>query len=746
MKGSDILDRISTAFIETLAKAENLKLWSFAEEKQIRWGPIGVHIVSPESAKIGHGRENWGTISGNHRQIAKYSKATDEGFVKVSNVLKGWIDEVLFTATAKDRHLYEDYLKSLNDPAARLRVEEVSQVSRVNQGSFEWLFTDKVAYAEWLADDGSLYDPIFWITGKPGSGKSTLTRFALEDPRSESLLPPSIGHPLAYFFHLRGKSLVQKTLQGMMQELLYQILKQFPDFFVSLKPIYEKAISKTGHEFKWDLDDLIEGFSLIPDLTASSVSGRPRIFLFIDALDENQDQKNNEKLVRVLKDIVGKYQVRKTQPRAPLLKICLASRPWPLFRLGFGGQSRIPSIAVNEFTAADIKSYTQSLLLKPLSGILYSEQYQQSVLNLAESITVQAQGVFVWVRVVVDNLCQHIVDGTPVNLLGDILTRYPSELDELYEYTIRRIPKQYRRETEVVLKVVQQSRIQLNLGELYSICLICTGSAASHNHDPSDVPASWLASRCGGLIETTSQAEYNVHQPVAEVQFIHQTVQDFVRQGIKGISDESNSNLAHNISGSQFLAFTCRFKPYRAYLRRVYKDLFGYLRDIERAMDLAFSAQSYEPQLVTTFPKSKRDISFGSVQAFQDAFDINAHDPSGYDSLLKDVYENESWGFIMQGESILHLGDIIFAGICPDNIESFCPFIPILENLYYFGREYIDPTRWTIDYALIAALGPRTSASRTDRPRMLAKSLIYLPDNDLSQLGLVSKGLRRHYI
>ncbi len=88
-------------------------------------------------------------------------------------------------------------------------------MSRVNKGSFEWFFKDeRVAYTKWLADDDSVYDPIFWITGKPGSGKSTLMRFAFEDPRSKSLLPPSIGRPMAYFFHLRGKSLVQKSLQG----------------------------------------------------------------------------------------------------------------------------------------------------------------------------------------------------------------------------------------------------------------------------------------------------------------------------------------------------------------------------------------------------------------------------------------------------------------------------------------------------------------------------------------------------
>ncbi|KAI1348803.1 hypothetical protein F5Y01DRAFT_206322 [Xylaria sp. FL0043] len=732
-RDSDVLDRISTAFVDTLAKAQGLKLWSFAEEKQMRLGLIGTHIVPPESARIGHERENWGTISGDHRRIAKYFKATDEGFVKVSSVLKGWIDEALLTVAAEDKHLYEECLRSLNEPEARIRLGEVSQASRVNKGSFEWLFTDRVAYSEWLADDGYAYDPIFWITGKPGSGKSTLMRFALEDPRSESLLPPSIGHPMAYFFHLRGKSLVQKSLQGMIQELLYQILEQFPGFFVSLKPVYERAVLKTGSGVKWGLEDLIEGFRLITDLSDLSIRDRPRVFLFIDALDENQDQKDNIKLLEVLQELVERYQARKKRPGAPLLKICLASRPWPFFCSAFGGQSRIPTISVNNFTTSDIKRYTQSLLLRPLSGIHYSEQYRSSVTDLTEQIASRAKGVFVWVRVVVENLRQQIVDGTPVNRLNYILRSYPTELDELYEYTIRRIPKEYRRETEVALKVVLNSRVQLDLGELYTICLICIGKADPEDTELPDVPASWLASRCGGLIEIVSHTGSEPHRMDTEVQFIHQTVQDFVRQGVKGLSEESSTNLSHEISGSQFLAFACRFQPPRQHLQRVYKDVFCYFRDIEQAMDLSALSPDRTSQLVLKSQHIERSVTPQFVQdpqanIFEDAFDLQAHHPSRYDVMFQ--YGDE-------GHSTLHMYEL------SNNLDTLDPsglvfrrdHMPILQNLYHFGAERLASSRRD-NFALVAALGLRMSASRTDRPRMLSRVLSCHPELVDLQLDL----------
>lgn len=93
-KNSDQLDQLSTEFCETLEKTGSLRLWSFVEEKQVRLGLVGMQIVPADSARIRHIKEDWGTISGDHRQIAKYAEARDEGFVKVSNVLKGWIKDI----------------------------------------------------------------------------------------------------------------------------------------------------------------------------------------------------------------------------------------------------------------------------------------------------------------------------------------------------------------------------------------------------------------------------------------------------------------------------------------------------------------------------------------------------------------------------------------------------------------------------------------------------------------------------
>lgn len=90
-KNSETLDRITTAFFQTLETYKHLRIASFSEEKQVRFGVIGMQVVRPDSAKIGHANESWGSISEDHRNMAKYTTSQDDGFVKVNRTIKEWV-------------------------------------------------------------------------------------------------------------------------------------------------------------------------------------------------------------------------------------------------------------------------------------------------------------------------------------------------------------------------------------------------------------------------------------------------------------------------------------------------------------------------------------------------------------------------------------------------------------------------------------------------------------------------------
>lgn len=390
-------------------------------------------------------------------------------------------------------------LNSLNDPAARFRVQEVEPVRHYNKGTFEWLFTDQVSFSRWLSDDRGEFDAIFWITGKPGSGKSTLMRFALEDSRTMSLQPSSSkGDPMAYFFHLRGKSLVQKSLRGMLMELLYQVLEQYPRSFHLIRPIF---MNLKRLKQDWDIRSLSQAMLQIPHIPPAVSGRRDRVTLFVDALDENQNQDDNNNLLSIFERLNATYRSVRVKPDAPVLKICLASRPWPIFRQRLGDNPQVPSFAIHDFTRNDVERYTKSQLLTTTTMLKASCERKSAISQLSSDIASRAKGVFIWVRVVVDNLRQDIIDGTAIEALRGILHKYPEELDDMYKFTLKRVRGGYRPETLILFKAMLASRVPLTALQLYTITHICM-SSPQPDPDPTESSEDilswlWWADRVG---------------------------------------------------------------------------------------------------------------------------------------------------------------------------------------------------------------------------------------------------------
>jgi len=97
--------------------------------------------------------------------------------------------------------------------------------------TYEWIFRDSVLsqkpwddFRTFLLQDQRTY----WVTGKPGSGKSTLMKYIISNTQTEECLKTwAHGNKLVmaqyYFFH-KGSEM-QKSELGVLRSVLYQILK-----------------------------------------------------------------------------------------------------------------------------------------------------------------------------------------------------------------------------------------------------------------------------------------------------------------------------------------------------------------------------------------------------------------------------------------------------------------------------------------------------------------------------------------
>ena len=161
-------------------------------------------------------------------------------------------------------------------------------IDRAVTGTCEWLHRHEM-YRSWAASDRGL----LWIKGKPGSGKSTLVKYALDNHGASDN-----AVVLSFFFYGCGDEL-QRTPLGLFRSLLHQVLGQAPDVLHDLVNKFEtkcKENGQPGKDWHWHEGELwpfIE--SCLPKVSMT----RP-VWLFVDALDEC-GKDNAVRLVEIFK-------------------------------------------------------------------------------------------------------------------------------------------------------------------------------------------------------------------------------------------------------------------------------------------------------------------------------------------------------------------------------------------------------------------------------------------------------------
>jgi hypothetical protein len=110
-------------------------------------------------------------------------------------------------------------------PDLELRIDQIEEPF---QNTFKFIF-DLHVLSGWIQEESGL----FWINGKPGSGKSTLMKFIFRSEQTRKLTRHWKGGSYyipAGFFHHRGTTL-QKSLGGVLRSLITQILTPCHDAF-----------------------------------------------------------------------------------------------------------------------------------------------------------------------------------------------------------------------------------------------------------------------------------------------------------------------------------------------------------------------------------------------------------------------------------------------------------------------------------------------------------------------------------
>ncbi|KAF5876348.1 putative small s protein [Botrytis fragariae] len=403
-------------------------------------------------------------------------------------------------------------LGSLKFSSMNLRHETIAEA---HQQTFEWIFCDpKIEhkpwsnFSEWLKTENCIY----WIYGKPGSGKSTLMKFIVGDPRSRGYAETwAHNTPLetpSFFFWNSGDE-VQRSQSG--------LLRIFPKEW---KTAFENTLHNVPIKaIDWSLPVLKKSFRTLIEKTSGILS----FCFFIDGLDEYEGD---------YWDIAEYFYELSESLHA---KFCLSSRP----ETGFLDIFRsMPQLKLHDLTESDITNYVRNKLENNSQMRLLMNNSPSDALALITEVVDDGDGVFLWVRLVVNSLLDGLQQRDDISTLRVRLCKTPKEIDDLFDRILSSIDRIYMGETSRIFQLERLMRANVSgsgtieFYAAYKLGLKSFNQAIfedetpffSHQMSPEDYRgelANVLRTRCGGLLELT--------ESTGEVNYIHRTAREYIQ-------------------------------------------------------------------------------------------------------------------------------------------------------------------------------------------------------------------------
>jgi ankyrin repeat protein len=304
---------------------------------------------------------------------------------------------------------------------------------------------------------------------------------------------------------------MEKTREGLLRTLLVHILQQAPSLFSRVLPEYKRLKDRQSGAVEWHCNVLQKLFlEVLADPSIDST------VLVIDALDECED-----KTIALL-----------LKPTSAIknLRICISSRPCTKLlqhlrdsphRLLLEAENRE---AISLYVRCEMKIVWQG-----------NEHFDKEIEELEKQIIKTADGVFLWVVLVVQELVSGDADGETIKELRKKLSQIPQDLGGLYKRMLYKIHdcgrEEVREDARDMLNWVLYAAQPLTVTEFRY-----AHSAGSSQHFPSQEVMcnshtvveddkqmeKRLIARCAGFLEVREQQNQRI------VQLIHQSARDFL--------------------------------------------------------------------------------------------------------------------------------------------------------------------------------------------------------------------------
>ena len=279
-------------------------------------------------------------------------------------------------------------------------------------------------------------------------------KYVYNDERTSQILAQWSGSMpvlVATFFFWNSGTQEQRSQIGLLRSLLFQILHHrpalihqiFPEEYAMLQDQPPNAV-RDYPRHAWSLRRLQNAALRLVDMKDLQL----KICLFIDGLDEfegNDDQNDRHYLIELFRSLAS----------SPFIKVCLSSRPLLIFEESFKDS---PGLRLQDLTSGDIRRFVTDRLSNDarMRQIAQNEPSQRH--DFEKEICRKAQGVFLWVKLVVRSLLEGVSNSDRMADLRARLELLPADLEELYRHMMAKIDGIYLKGASQVFQLVRTAR------------------------------------------------------------------------------------------------------------------------------------------------------------------------------------------------------------------------------------------------------------------------------------------------
>ncbi|KAF3761730.1 hypothetical protein M406DRAFT_74669, partial [Cryphonectria parasitica EP155] len=266
------------------------------------------------------------------------------------------------------------------------------------------------SFSNWLRSTDNMY----WIIGKPGSGKTTFMKYIMGHKKTREYLSIWSPEPLiiSHYFWRPGTAM-QQNIKGLLCSLLYQLLQNSD---AALQHVFSHV---PGSETKdadtdWSRSEL---GSIIMRVIKSY--HRP-MCIFLDGLDELDPQDGPAQLIDLVEQI---SESRNT-------KTCVASRPEPLLKRRLAAH---PQLRLQDLTHNDLTQYAKDHIQFPADFVDNKQEDDGSLdePELIASLVSKAEGVFLWLVLAVRNINRGFEYGDNMATIRERIGHLPGDLKKI---------------------------------------------------------------------------------------------------------------------------------------------------------------------------------------------------------------------------------------------------------------------------------------------------------------------------